>query len=99
MFSYPKDVIDRFDFTVCMGAYVPAWRKDFIFGKDFLVDLSQRVLRYNPGEYPIASLWRAKKFLKRDFKLPAVELIYECILCSMCHPSRGKRYEPGNAGD
>jgi hypothetical protein len=76
-FAQPRDMLGTFDFTICMASYNPRHHaeNDFIFDPLFMPDLAARVLRYNPGPYPIASLWRMKKFLLRGFNLPAVESI------------------------
>jgi len=70
----PHDVLELFDFTIISAAYRPADRA-FILHDDFLRDLAARRLIYIPGDYPISSLWRIKKYLARGFKIPATELI------------------------
>lgn len=68
-------ILNQFDFTICECAYLPQ-TKEFIMGWYFLADLCSRRLRYNiEGKYPIASLWRMKKYIERGFKLPAIESI------------------------
>ena len=75
LFGTPEEVINQFDFTVCMGAYIPQERK-IILDESFLYHLSQRILCFNTNaKYPIASLWRAKKYIKKDFVFPAIEAI------------------------
>lgn len=71
----PIELIKQFDFSICECAYLPE-TKEFVMGEDFLADLCARRLRYNiDGKYPIASLWRLKKYIERGFKLPAIESI------------------------
>jgi len=70
----PYDVIFRFDYTICMAAYLPKLNK-IILGDNFLYHLAGKELHYNIGKYPLASLWRAKKYIEKGFKFPAVELI------------------------
>jgi hypothetical protein len=68
-------ILSKFDFTICECAYLIK-TQEFIMSSDFLPDLCARRLRYNiSGEYPIASLWRTKKYIERGFKLPAIESI------------------------
>lgn len=74
LFGSPEEIIDAFDFTICMGAFVPATGL-FVLADEFLYDLASRTLRYKVGKYPIASLWRVKKFLARGFNFPAIEAI------------------------
>src|SRR4030043_315196 len=74
-FGLPSEVIGMFDFTICMAAYDPQ-KKEITLGEDFLYHLSQKTLSFNiKTEYPISSLWRVRKYLKRDFTLPAIECI------------------------
>ena len=76
-FGDPWFIISVFDFTICRAAYNPAADLDsqFILGDDFLYDLAQKTLHYIPGDFPISSLWRIQKFIRRDFKLPAIDAI------------------------
>ena len=70
----PYDVIFRFDYTICMAAYLPKLNK-IILGDNFLYHLAGKELHYNIGKYPLASLWRAKKYIAKGFKFPAMEAI------------------------
>ncbi len=74
LYGEPCQVIDKFDFTICMAAYLPAINK-IIIGEQFLYHLASKGLHYNIGKYPLASLWRARKYIERGFKFPATELI------------------------
>jgi len=74
IYGKPCEVIGRFDYTICMAAYLPM-SGEIILGNNFLYHLSGKELHYHIGEYPLASLWRAKKYLKKGFNFPAVEII------------------------
>lgn len=70
----PSEVISSFDFTICQAAFDPD--DGFIFGADFFQHLAQRRLVFNvKAEYPICSLYRARKFMKRGFSLSGIEAI------------------------
>lgn len=70
----PQHVIQSFDFTICQAAFVPDYT--FIFGPRFMQHLAQRRLVFNlKAEYPICSLFRARKFIKRGFDFPGIEAI------------------------
>jgi len=72
-FGSPEEIIAKFDFTCCMAAWDG---KEFCFGEYFLKHASQRRLVFNPSAgFPICSLWRAVKFIKRGWNLPAIEAI------------------------
>lgn len=70
----PEEVIDTFDFTVCQAAY--SWRQGFMFGREFMKHLAQRRLVFNiAAKYPICSLYRARKFIRRGFHFSGIEAI------------------------
>jgi hypothetical protein len=74
-FGTPKQIIQKFDFTMCMGAFDVA-TGEFILDELFLKHVAQKRLCYNSnGVYPICSLWRAAKFIKRGWRLPGIEAI------------------------
>lgn len=75
VFGNRHEVLRSFDFTVCMGAY--EYNNNVIdLHERFLYDLANRNLVFNiNAQYPIASMWRVRKYLARGFKIPAVELI------------------------
>ena len=61
----PNEIINQFDFTVTQGAYDCSC-DNFTFGKDFLKHIAQRRLVFNlKANYPIASLFRVNKYLKK----------------------------------
>lgn len=71
----PEEVLSKFDFTCCMGAYCFKIG-EFVLHKDFLLHLSQRKLAYNiNSKFPIASMYRIKKYLKKNFSISGIELI------------------------
>jgi hypothetical protein len=74
-FGLPGTIIQKFDFTMCMGAWRPE-TGEFILDDLFLKHVAQKRLCYNAnGVYPICSLWRAAKFIKRGWRLPGIEAI------------------------
>lgn len=75
MFNNPKDIINEFDYTICMGAY-DVKNDMFILGDNFLKHNSQKRLVFNTNsKYPICALYRAKKFLNRGYKISGTEVI------------------------
>ena len=68
-------LLSQFDFTICMGAYDFKDEK-FILNENFLPDLSRKELKFNvDAKYPLASLFRIRKFLKRGYKISGTEII------------------------
>lgn len=74
-FKSAEDIFDRFDFTVCMGAY-DFKTDEFILHKDFFRHNSQRVLRVNNAtDYPIISALRVDKYKKKGYNISKAEFI------------------------
>lgn len=70
----PNKIIDGFDFTICQGAF--HIQSGFTFGDDFFRHLAQRRLVFNiKAGFPICSLYRARKFMKRGFSMSGIEII------------------------
>lgn len=72
---FPPHVFDNFDFTVCMGMY--GIKQDrFWFHEDFMHHLAAKRLVYNPkSEFPIASLFRLRKYIERGYRVSAMEIV------------------------
>ena len=64
-----------FDFTVCMGAF--SMKEDrFYHDEDFLIDLSEKRLIFNiKAKYPIASMYRVLKYIKKGYKISGLEIV------------------------
>ena len=75
IFGTAKEIIEQFDYTVCMGAY-DFEANDFVLAEDFLSHVARKELYYNVnGKYPISSLFRLQKYFKKGYKIPGVEVI------------------------
>jgi len=85
MISSTQDIFNMFDYTVCMAAY--SCRSEvFYFHDSFFADLSERRLVFNVGTlHPIASMFRSLKFIKRGYKLGAVEMIKIALSIQRLH--------------
>lgn len=71
----PVEIVNQFDYTVCMGAY-DFDSAEFILHEKFLEHLSLRELYYNiDAKYPLASLFRVRKYLSKGYKISGVEII------------------------
>lgn len=70
----PSKIITGFDFTICQGSF--SLNSGFAFGDEFFLHLAQRKLVFNiAAEYPICSLYRARKFIQRGFHFSGIEAI------------------------
>jgi len=79
IYGPPSTVMAQFDFTIAQCAWIPAWDpfeyEKFEIADAFFQHLAQRKLYFTCGtQYPIASLWRMRKFLRRGFTIDAVNL-------------------------
>jgi len=70
----PSELIKKFDFTISMAAITSSF--EIITDNRFLIDLAAKNLVYNPNaDYPIASLYRLQKFIKRGYTIKAASLV------------------------
>jgi len=74
-YGEPGTVFDKYDFTINMGAYNPE-TKEFIVHEDLFEHLSQRRLVINIGtEYPISTVVRIFKYIRKGYSISGIELI------------------------
>lgn len=79
-FEKASDIFDRFDFTVCMGAY-DCTEDKFVLHKDFIRHNSQRRLIFNENtDYPIISCLRVDKYKSKGYEIGKMEFI-KMMLC------------------
>ncbi|MEW6171294.1 MAG: hypothetical protein AB1472_07050 [Candidatus Omnitrophota bacterium] len=65
-FESPQQTIDQFDFTVCCGAI----SKDSVFFHNtFFIDLAKKRLVVNNLPYPLSTLQRLQKYIKKGFTI------------------------------
>jgi hypothetical protein len=73
-FETPEKIFNKFDFTVCMGAY-DYDTKEFIFHDDFFPDVASKTLRFNWNtSFPLASMLRVQKYVNRGYVIPKSEM-------------------------
>jgi hypothetical protein len=71
----PKNIIEQFDYSVCMGAY-DLDTQEFTLNENFLEHIARRELYYNiKGKYPLASLFRLRKYFKKGYTISGTEII------------------------
>lgn len=74
------DLIEKFDFSVCMGAYDFSI-DSFIVDKDFFSSIANHKLIFNTKvDYPICSMIRLLKYQEKGYSIEGTELI-KLILC------------------
>lgn len=81
-FDNADTIFDKFDFTVCMGAY-GFKNKEFYFHEDFFKHNSQKILRFNANtSYPYISMLRVEKYRQKGYNISKPELSKIMLSCS-----------------
>lgn len=79
LFGDPATIFTYYDFTVCMGAYqfTPDGQDEgFVFGADYFKHIGQRRLVFHTGTmFPICSMLRVMKYIKKGFFITGMELL------------------------
>jgi len=71
----PEAIFAKYDFIICMGAY-DFLQEAFVLHPHFLKHIAQRRLVFHSGTlFPICSLLRAHKYVKRGYTITGVEII------------------------
>lgn len=65
------DVINNFDYTVCMCAIS---NSTIVYHPDYFTDLATRQLRVNNPSDPLSSLWRMQKYIKLGYSINREDL-------------------------
>lgn len=79
LFGDPQTIFGYYDFTVCMAAYQffeDGKSEGFVFGDEFFKHIGQRRLVFHTGTmFPICSLLRVMKYIKRGYFITGMELM------------------------
>lgn len=80
-FTFPRDIFDCFDFTVCMGAY-DVDQKKYFFDDRFWIDVASKDLVFNPGTlYPLNSLIRVNKYKAKGYHISKPQMVKMILTC------------------
>lgn len=80
-FPETKDIFDKFDFTVCMGAFDFS-KEEFVLHEDFLKHNAQKILKFNDNTaYPIISALRVQKYEDKHYTISKPEYIKVLLTC------------------
>ena len=76
------DLLNVFDFTVCQGAF-SFIDQQFYFSENFLKDICSRSLIVNKNlEYPLSTLFRTYKYIRKGYNLSPVQVIGLSVQCA-----------------
>jgi hypothetical protein len=79
IYGNASEIINQFDYTVCMGAY-DCRTNEFVLHDYFIEHIARRELYYNiDAKFPLSSIFRLKKYLKKGYTIPGTELIKLCL--------------------
>lgn len=70
-YEHPRDVIDTYDFTVCMCALNS---EEISFHPDYFTDLATKQLRIHKLDEPLQTMWRILKYERYGFEISKEEL-------------------------
>lgn len=73
-YGSPEEIHKNFDFQHCTN-YWTSWDKALILNPEALECLLTKELRYIGSKYPVCSLFRLRKFIKRGFSINAGEIL------------------------
>ncbi len=66
LYEQPKECISKFDFTVSCAAVDP---KQVYVHDAFFIDLSKRQLMINALPFPLSTMWRTQKYIKKGYTI------------------------------
>lgn len=78
VFGQPGEIIEKFDFTVCsccLSYFNQLNKWEEVLHEQFFEHLASRVLVYTGSDFPLSSLKRAVKYVKRGFHICDENLI------------------------
>lgn len=73
-YGEPKEIHDNYDF-VHACCYYDFYKKELVFPPEAMEAMLSRTLIYRGSLYPIASIFRAKKFIERGWRITAGQLL------------------------
>ena len=73
-YGEPEDIHKNYDFIHCTN-YWASWTGDLTLHKEALESLLSRELRYVGSKYPICSVFRLRKFIKRNWTINAGQIL------------------------
>lgn len=73
-YGEPEEIHKNYDFVHCTN-YWMSWNDEIVLHKDALESLLTRELRYVGSKYPVCSLIRVRKFVKRNWQINAGQIL------------------------
>lgn len=73
-YGKPDEIHENYDFVHCTN-YWTSWNDELVLRKDALEALLTRELRYVGSKYPVCSIIRLRKFIKRGWHINAGQIL------------------------
>lgn len=73
-YGEPEEIHDNYDYVHCMN-YWTSWKNKVVLKKEALECLLTKELRYHGSRYPLASLIRMRKFIRRGWSITAGQIL------------------------
>lgn len=86
-FGEPDEIHDNYDFVHCTN-YWTSWDNDLVLRPKALEALLARELRYVGSKYPVCSIIRMRKFIKRGWSVNAGQILKMCMQVSQLDLSK-----------
>lgn len=80
-FGEPDVIHENYDFTHCTN-YWCSWDDSLVLRPEALECLLARELRYQGSKYPVCSVFRLRKFIKRNWSVNAGQILKMCMQIS-----------------
>lgn len=73
-FGPPEEIHENYDFVHCTN-YWTSWNNELVLNQEALEALLAKELRYVGSKYPLCSLMRIRKFIKRGWNINAGQIL------------------------
>lgn len=73
-FGSPEEIHNNFDFIHCTN-YWTSWNNELVLRQEALVSIMTKELKYFGSLYPICSMFRIRKYLKRGYTINAGQIL------------------------
>lgn len=80
-YGEPDAIHENYDFVHCTN-YWSAWSDELVLRQPALESLLARELRYVGSKYPLCSVMRLRKFIKREWTINAGQILKMCMQIS-----------------
>lgn len=80
-YGEPSEIHENYDFVHCTN-YWTSWERRVTTNKEALECILAKELRYIGSKYPVASLFRVRKFIQRGWTITAGQLLKPILQCA-----------------